>query len=177
LTHYAIEVVDFNERWVEEFNSIKQVISRCIGKLVLGVEHVGSTSVKGLPAKPILDIDIIIENYDVLPELTRKLESIGYFHQEEWSFEGREAFGRKDIFTPNDEEGTHWMEHHLYVCNKDSNELARHLAFRDYLRNNPQAVSEYGLVKRDLAKRVNDRASYTLGKTEFINKILEKVID
>ncbi|KGX83200.1 hypothetical protein N783_05730 [Pontibacillus marinus BH030004 = DSM 16465] len=55
MTHYAIEVVDFDERWVEQFNSIKQVISRCIGQLILDVEHVGSTSVKGLPAMPILD--------------------------------------------------------------------------------------------------------------------------
>ncbi len=61
------------------------------------------------------------------------LEQIGYFRQEEWSFEDRETFGRNDISTPWDGEGTQWMEHHLYVCNKNSEELAKHLAFRDYL--------------------------------------------
>nr|WP_167395975.1 hypothetical protein [Lysinibacillus parviboronicapiens] len=52
-----------------------------------------------------------------------------YFHQEVWSFEGREAFGRKDVSTPWDGKGTQWVEHHLYVCHKDSKELATHLAF------------------------------------------------
>ncbi|ERI10782.1 hypothetical protein HMPREF0083_01111 [Aneurinibacillus aneurinilyticus ATCC 12856] len=69
------------------------------------------------------------------------------------------------------------MEHHLYVCNKNSKELAKHLVFRDYLRNNPQVVIEYENIKRHLADTVKDRKSYTLGKTEFINKILEKVMD
>ncbi|MEY9979224.1 GrpB family protein [Lysinibacillus sp. RC79] len=69
------------------------------------------------------------------------------------------------------------MKHHLYVCNKNSKELAKHLAFRDYLRNNPQVVIEYENIKRNPANTVKDRKSYTLGKTEFINKIFDKVMD
>jgi GrpB-like predicted nucleotidyltransferase (UPF0157 family) len=177
LTHSGIEIIKFDQRWTMSFNSIKQVINNSLGDLIIGIEHVGSTSVQGLGAKPILDIDIVIENYDVFPNVIQGLEKIGYFHQAEWSFEGREAFGRKDISTPWNGEGTQWMEHHLYVCNKDSKELARHLAFRDYLRRNPQSVIEYEKVKRDLANTVKDRTSYTSGKTEFINKILEKVVE
>lgn len=177
MAHSGVEVVKFDEQWAEAFQSMKQIISKCLNDLIIDIEHVGSTSVQGLGAKPILDIDVVVENYDTFTEVIKELEKIGYFHQKEWSFEGKEAFGRKDIYTPWDEKGTQWMEHHLYVCNKDSKELARHLAFRDYLRNNPQAIIEYENIKRNLANTVKDRTSYTSGKTEFINKILEKVID
>ena len=177
MTHSDIKIVEFNKQWAETFQSIKLVISQSLNDLIIGVEHIGSTSIKGLGAKPILDIDIVIKSYDVFHKVTLGLEKIGYFYQEEWSYEGREAFGRKDISTPWDGKGTHWMEHHLYVCNKDSKELERHLAFRDYLRNNPKAVIEYEKIKRNLADTVKDKKSYTLGKTEFINKILEKAMN
>lgn len=156
---------------------MKEILSKSLGDLIIAIEHVGSTSVQGLAAKPILDVDIVIENYDVFPHVIQGLENIGYFPQEEWSFEGREAFGRNDIYTPWDGNSTYWMEHYLYVFNKDSVELAKHLAFRDYLSSNPQVVMEYENLKRKLANTVKDRTFYTLSKTEFISNILEKVID
>lgn len=66
------------------------------------------------------------------------------------------------------------MHHHLYVCHQDSEELARHLAFRDYLRNNPEYIIEYEKIKRDLTRSVSDRQAYTRGKGKFINRMLEK---
>lgn len=131
---------------------------------------------KGLGAKPILDIDVVIEDYSVLPAVIKILQRIGYYHQEDWSFEGREAFGRKDKFVPWDGKNKNWMEHHLYVCYKDSVELARHLLFRDYLRNNPETIAEYEQLKNDLAITAKDRSKYTEGKTKFITKILEKAM-
>lgn len=170
--HSGIEIYEYDEQWSTTFLSLKQVLENVLEDLIIGIEHVGSTSVKGLGAKPILDIDVVIEDYSVLPEVIIKLEMVGYYHQENWSFKGREAFGRKDASVPWDGKRTSWMEHHLYVCNKDSEELARHLAFRDYLRNNPNAVIEYEQLKKDLAKNAKDRTEYTLGKTTFINEIL-----
>ena len=158
----------------KNFLSIENVIKDNLVDLIICVEHVGSTSVKGLGAKPILDIDVVIEGYNVFPAVVKSLEKIGYYHQENWSFEGREAFGRKDTLVPWDRQNTNWIEHHLYVCNKDSNELARHLAFRDYLRNNPDAVAEYEQLKNHLVKTEKNRTTYTEGKTKYINKILEK---
>ncbi len=162
-------IAPYDTQWAEAFQTIKLVISEALTNLIIEIEHVGSTSIQGLGAKPILDIDVVIANDDLLPEVITELEKIGYFHQEKWSFEGREAFGRKDSFTPWDGAGTRWMQHHLYVCNQDSEELARHLAFRDYLRNNPEAVTEYESIKRNLSRTVSDRKSYTLGKEEFVN--------
>ncbi len=171
-----IKIENYNPKWESEFCKLQAVIETAMEQLILSIEHVGSTSVKGLGAKPILDIDVVIEDYNVLPNVIKGLEKIGYFHQENWSFEGREAFGRKDILVPWDGKSTIWMEHHLYVCNKDSKELARHLAFREYLRDHPEAIIEYEQLKKDLAKNAKDRTNYSLGKTNFITKILEKAM-
>ncbi|MED4729680.1 GrpB family protein [Aneurinibacillus migulanus] len=171
-----IKIENYNPKWESEFCKLQAVIETAMEQLILSIEHVGSTSVKGLGAKLILDIDVVIEDYNVLPNVIKGLEKIGYFHQENWSFEGREAFGRKDILVPWDGKSTIWMEHYLYVCNKDSKELARHLAFRDYLRDHPEAIIEYEQLKKDLAKNAKDRTNYSLGKTNFITKILEKAM-
>ena len=70
----------------------------------------------------------------------------------------REAFGRKDAFVPWDGESTDWMEHHLYVCDKESEELRRHIAFRDYLREHEGVAVEYGHLKEELAREAKVRA-------------------
>ncbi|MBJ3792875.1 GrpB family protein, partial [Bacillus sp. OA1] len=100
---------------------------------------------------------------------------IGYYHQLEWSFKGREAFGRKDTFVPWNERNTVWMEHHLYVCDKNSEELRRHIVFRDYLREHTEVANEYGNLKEELARESKNRSSYIEGKTVFITNILEKI--
>lgn len=70
-----------------------------------------------------------------------------------------------------------WMAHHLYVCPKDSPELKRHLAFRDYLRRNPDVARAYGDLKLELAERFrNDREGYTAAKTEFVTSVLMKAM-
>lgn len=169
-----ITVEKYNTQWESEFCKLQTFLNNVMGEFIFSIEHVGSTSVKGLASKPILDIDVVIENYDVFPKIIKKLEKIGYFHQKEWSFKGREAFGRQDQYVPRDGKNAIWMEHHLYVCDKDSEELRRHVAFRDYLRENSNAIIEYGQLKRELAATMKDRASYSLGKTEFIKGVLEK---
>lgn len=169
----GIVISAYDSKWKSEFLTLKQIIEPVLKDLIIDIEHVGSTSIEGLGAKPILDIDIVIEDYSKLPEIIACLEELGYFHQEDWSFKGREAFGRKDQYVPWSEKNIKWMDHHLYVCNKDSEELARHLAFRDYLRNNPDSVAEYEQLKIDLARRAKDRKEYTIGKTDLVNKILE----
>ncbi|MDJ1474273.1 GrpB family protein [Bacillus sp. LS15-K4] len=170
----GITIEEYNIKWENEFYKLQSLINNVINELVLSIEHVGSTSVKGLVAKPILDIDIVIEDYEIFHEVVTKLEAIGYYHQAEWSFKGREAFGRKDAFVPWSEENTVWMEHHLYVCDKNSEELRKHIAFRDYLREHENVAIEYGSLKKVLARESKNRASYSEGKTAFITNILEK---
>ena len=169
-----IAIEEYNVKWESEFNKIYTLINNVMEDSIVSIEHVGSASVKGLASKPILDIDIVIEEYEIFHEVV-KLEKIGYYHQLEWSFKGREAFGRKDTFVPWNERNTVWMEHHLYVCDKNSEELRRHIVFRDYLREHTEVANEYGNLKEELARESKNRSSYIEGKTVFITNILEKI--
>lgn len=170
-----IIIEKYNTKWESEFYKLQTLINKAMEELVLAIEHVGSTSVKGLASKPILDIDIVIEDYEMFPEVIKKLETIGYYHQAEWSFKGREAFGRKDTFVPWSGGNTVWMEHHLYVCDKNSEELRRHVTFRNYLREYTDVAIEYGRLKESLAREPKSRADYSEGKTAFITNILGKI--
>ncbi|MED2040026.1 GrpB family protein [Bacillus wiedmannii] len=170
-----ITIEEYNIKWESEFNKLQTLINDVMEESIISIEHVGSTSIKGLAAKPILDIDIVIEDYEIFPEVVTKLKAIGYYHQAEWSYKGREAFGGKDAFVPWNEENTVWMEHHLYVCDKNSEELRRHIAFRDYLREHEDVAAKYGRLKEELARESQNRFSYSEGKTAFITNILEKI--
>ncbi|MGG3523039.1 GrpB family protein [Bacillus pseudomycoides] len=176
MTKSGIKIEDYNPEWSIIFKDLKCVIEAELGDLLLSIEHVGSTSVNNLSAKPIIDLDLIIDNHDMLPQVIQRLEKLGYYHQGDLGIEGREAFGRKDRLTPWHGEKRIWIEHHLYVCCKDNKELAKHLAFRNYLRIHPDAVREYGQLKKKLAETAKDRVSYTEGKSDFVNTILEKTM-
>ncbi|PFO66196.1 hypothetical protein COJ86_23705 [Bacillus cereus] len=171
----GITIEEYNIKWESEFNTLQIIINSAMAEFVLSIEHVGSTSVKGLASKPILDIDIVIEDYKIFPEVVKMLETLGYYHQAKWSFKGRETFGRKDAFVPWNGESTVWMEHHLYVCDKNSEELRKHIVFRDYLREHEDVAVEYGRLKEVLARESKNRSSYSEGKTAFITNILEKI--
>ena len=138
-----VVVVPYQEAWKTAFEKIKNEIEAEIGDLVLGIEHVGSTSVEGMSAKPCIDMDVIIKDYSVFDEIVGKLGAIGYIHEGDLGIRNREAF--KYTNKP------HLMKHHLYVCPQDSEELHRHIAFRDFLRKNPEAVKEYNMVKEKAA--------------------------
>jgi GrpB-like predicted nucleotidyltransferase (UPF0157 family) len=169
----GIIIVPYDERWESEFLLLKRVLTNALGKLILRIEHVGSTSIKGLGAKPILDIDVVINDDFIFSEVANKLNEIGYLHKGDLGIEGREPFGCKDANVPWGENIRQWMEHHLYVCTKDNQELHRHLKFRNYLRGHFEVAREYDQLKVHLAKNSKSRLEYTEAKSEFINKILE----
>ena len=163
-----VVVQSYNESWEQNFMSIKDEIQNALGKLALRIEHVGSTSVRGLSAKPVIDIDIVISNYSVFNEVVLKLHEIGYRHEGDLGIAGREAFkydGKE-----------HLQKHHLYVCTEDSAELKRHIAFRDYLRSHPDAAREYGCIKKEGAKLYPyDIDRYIEYKSPFIERIYKKI--
>ena len=143
-----VVVVPYDEVWKNAFEEIKTEIEAEIGDLILGIEHVGSTSVEGMFAKPCIDMDVIIKDYSVFDEVVSKLGAIGYIHEGDLGIKDREAFKYADK--------SHLMTHHLYVCPRDSEELHRHIVFRDFLRKNPEAVKEYSMVKEKAAELFPD---------------------
>ncbi len=90
-----ITVVPYDPKWADEFKKIKNELLPVIGDNAIAIEHVGSTSVEGLWAKPVIDIDVVIDNEN-LPVIIKKLADIGYYHKGDMGISGREAFGYND---------------------------------------------------------------------------------
>lgn len=158
-------VKDYNPNWVDAFHHIKLELEAILKDKIIAIEHVGSTSIPNLAAKPIIDIDIVIDNN--INEVKSLLEQLNYIHEGDLGVKGREAFKYTNK--------THLMKHHLYVCQKNSCELKRHLQFRDYLKNHPEDVKAYGDLKKELAlKHPYDIDTYILGKSSLINALYEK---
>ena len=141
-------VLPYDAEWRTDFEKIKKEIELVIGDLTIGVEHVGSTSVEGLSAKPCIDIDVIIKDNSVLDEVIKRLGAVGYIYEGDLGIKGREAFKYSDK--------PHLKIHHLYVCPQDSAELHRHIVFRDFLRNCPEAAERYSRIKEKAAELFPD---------------------
>ncbi len=175
-----IEIVEYDPAWPRTFEALRAVVVRALGDLALTVEHVGSTSVPGLAAKPIIDMDVVIASRDQLPHMFERLRALGYVHQGDLDIAGREAFGREafgregeDVPRDGSAGRTFWPTHNLYVCAQNNRELGRHLAFRNYLRAHPDEA--YEDLKRDLARRhQGDIDTYSRAKTKFVEGILQK---
>jgi GrpB-like predicted nucleotidyltransferase (UPF0157 family) len=164
--------------WSVEFADLRAIYLGELGALAIEVEHVGSTAVPGLLAKPILDIDVVISGYDVFADVVSVLSRIGYSHNGDQGIPQREAFKPLDDCVPHTTPRRAWMKHHLYVCPAQSPELRRHLRFRDALRASPELCVRYERIKRDLAARSHgDRKRYAqLKEAEcggFFAEILE----
>ena len=163
-----VVVVPYDESWKKSFLDIKSELEEALGDLALRIEHVGSTSVEGLSAKPIIDIDVVIESRSMLEQVITALRKIGYQHEGDQGIPGREAFKY--------EGKEHLMKHHLYVCAEDAAELKRHVTFRDYLRSHPEAVQAYSRIKEEGAKLYpDDIDKYIEHKSPLIQKLYKKM--
>jgi GrpB-like predicted nucleotidyltransferase (UPF0157 family) len=148
-----------------------------LGTAILRIEHVGSTAVPGLRAKPILDIDVVMPDYQRFPEIVEKLSQLGYIHNGDQGIPEREAFNRADAFTPWANPKRTWMEHHLYVCPASSRELQRHLVFRDALLKNPRIREEYERIKTEIeTAAADDRRLYARIKETACRTFIEDVL-
>jgi GrpB-like predicted nucleotidyltransferase (UPF0157 family) len=162
-----ITVVDYDPRWPDLFTFLQKRVAGALGELDAAIEHVGSTAVPGLAAKPVIDIDVLLASPDALPAAIERLASLGYAHQGDLGIPGREAF-----LTPEND-----PPHHLYVCPPASLAFRRHVAFRDYLRSHPEEAGAYGELKRTLALRFrSDIEAYVAGKTEFVTECVRRAL-
>src|SRR5579859_2546369 len=109
LVRAAVVIVDYDPLWPTVFETLAKAVSNALGPLLMRIEHVGSTAVPGLPAKPIIDLDAVVRSGDV-SEAIRRLSSIGYAHLGDRGVTGREALAAPESAPA----------HHLYVCPPDS---------------------------------------------------------
>jgi GrpB-like predicted nucleotidyltransferase (UPF0157 family) len=157
--------LDYDPRWIEEFENIRLYLQRILNEHITAIEHVGSTSVVGCAAKPILDIDLVVDTHTDFETVKVILESVGYAHRGNQGIEGREVFKR--LF--NDD----YMAYHLYCCQKDSVELLRHLSLKAYLTDHLIIRDDYSRLKKRLALQHSESIlDYMEGKDHFIKQML-----
>jgi GrpB-like predicted nucleotidyltransferase (UPF0157 family) len=161
----SITIAEYDPQWPEQFRRIERELRSALGELAVAVEHVGSTSVPGLAAKPIIDVNVVIDSPAALPTVIDRLAAAGYQHRGDLGIVGRDAFK-----APPGE-----PQRHVYVCARDATALHEQLAFRDFLRESPQAAEAYAALKREIAASCNgDRTAYTERKTEFVRDALSQ---
>lgn len=159
-----VEVVPYSSDWPVWFERVAADLRAALAGVPSAVvEHVGSTSVPGLAAKPVLDVDVIVVGEDVAAAVAA-LEGIGYMHRGDLGVAGREAFAAPD-------------EHprrHVYVCRAGTLNVRNHLAVRDVLRSRPDLRDEYAAVKVSLAADpAMDIDTYIARKSPVLQKVLE----
>ena len=168
MTPRRVQGLPHDPCWTQGFLRIRDELREALGPLALAIEHVGSTTVPGLSAKPIIDIDVVIRDDSQLSAAIAALATIGYRHEGDLGIPGREAFKYDG--------NARLPRHHLYVCPQDSPELRRHLAFRDYLRAHPGAAAEYSRVKEaGAALYPDDIDRYIEHKSPFIEGIYRAI--
>lgn len=158
----TVRLAEHNEDWHRLFEEEEFRLSKAVNGAAFEIEHIGSTAICGISAKPILDIMIGVPTYTSELSFRPQIESLGYEYKGEDGVPERHFFGKGVPRTV-----------HLNVVEKDGEFWSKHIAFREHLRNDRAAAVKYDLLKRSLAKRfASDRESYTNGKEEFVRQIL-----
>jgi GrpB-like predicted nucleotidyltransferase (UPF0157 family) len=158
-------VGEYDPSWPALFEALAAPVREAVDDLGAGVEHVGSTAVPGLAAKPVIDIDVVVPSPDDVPGAIERLGALGYVHEGDTGIAGREAF----LWPPGA------VRHHLYVVVAGSAPHLDHVRFRDHLRAHPEAAAEYAALKRNLALAHRaDRDAYTDAKAGFVAAVLTR---
>ncbi|ATL25635.1 GrpB family protein [Streptomyces formicae] len=163
-----IVISDYDPQWPERFEDLRQRPAPCVAHLAVSIEHVGSTAVPGCAAKPIIDLDIVVSEEAVMPELISLLAGQGYQYEGDLGIDGRAAFQAPPA-TPG---------HHLYGVVAGSKPHLDHVLLRDCLRQRPDEVRCYSALKVALAQRCpagrEGRAAYSAAKSTLVEELVAK---
>lgn len=159
LSSGELRLVLVGPEWAQRFSSESSRLSAALGSAALDIQHIGSTSVPGISAKPILDIAIAIQSYEGGHSLVPRFETLGY------RYRGENGIPRRHYFVL----GAPRRTHHVHVLEHDSDEWRRHLAFRDRLLHSPADAARYSALKsRCMAEACGSREEYQRLKAPFI---------
>jgi GrpB-like predicted nucleotidyltransferase (UPF0157 family) len=160
----SIEIIEYNAAWLAQFLAERAILQAVLAPWLIGnIEHIGSTSVTGLAAKPVIDIMAPVASLEASRDAIAAAEAAGY------------------CFYPYKPDVMHWFckpspevrTHHLHLVPLGSSRWHEQIAFRDALRQNPALAQEYAALKRRLALDfANDREAYTEAKTPFIQNVI-----
>jgi len=152
----------YSREWKILYEKEEKLLRDSVGECILDIQHIGSTSIPGMIAKPIIDIGMAIANFEEGQKLIEPIEKLGY------QYKGENGIPRRHYFVKGDP-----TTHHLHIVEIDSNEWKKNIFFRDSLRKNKGLADGYIRIKTELAEKFkNDRLAYTEGKTDFVNYVL-----
>ena len=164
----TVRLVAHHSGWAANFDGEKQLLLKTLGEKVVDIRHIGSTSIPGMPAKPIIDILAAVQKLADVETFAQGLSQIGYKDKGSGGVSGRRYFVKG---------GEVQRTHHLNFCEPNSVFWRSHLAFREYLERHPESAREYAALKRRLADEFpNDRGAYTDGKEEFVRSVLDRAM-
>lgn len=163
----TVALVPYDSRWVQDYVAEETTLKNIFGDALIDIQHVGSTAIPGMDAKPLIDIAVALPSLDIVDQFIPALVDAGYEHMPERITSDRAFFpkGPRELRT-----------HHLSIMRADSDEWRLHVGFRDYLRAHPLAVQAYNSLKARLAKQhPDDRYAYTAAKSDFIQSVLGRI--
>ncbi|MFP4007701.1 MAG: GrpB family protein [Spirulinaceae cyanobacterium] len=156
-----LKFVEYDPMWADLFAQEKQKLEAVLGDRVLDIQHIGSTAIPGMIAKPILDLSIAVDNFETARNCIEPITGLGY------QYLGEYGIARRHYFTKNQP-----RTHQIHVFEMSSWEWQRHLLLRDYLIQYPEKAQAYADLKcRLYEEHQGDRAAYQVGKDEFLTQI------
>lgn len=165
-----VEVIPHNPNWHNLFDVESPQIVIALGKNVIAIHHIGSTSIGTIYAKPIIDILVEVSSIDKVDEQNSSMQLLGYQCMGEFGIKERR------FFLKDNPAGV--RTHHIHVFEANSAQISRHLAFRDYLSTHLKDSQAYSILKQTLAKKYpHDIEGYMDGKYDFIQEIDRKAAE
>ena|SRR4030042_1597265 len=159
-----IELISHKEEWSQKFTNEKELLLNVFNGYFNQIEHIGSTSVPGLDAKPIIDIAVLINDIKDVPEIIEPLSKLEYLYKGEYDLPGRHFFVKGNP-----------RQFHLHIVDGNTEYWKQWITFREILRGNKNIRIKYQELKKNLAMRyLSDRENYTKGKSDFINTVLKE---
>ncbi|MGX4670280.1 GrpB family protein [Cerasibacillus sp. JNUCC 74] len=160
-------VTPFQTEWKKTFLQEAERVQEVFKEELITIHHIGSTAVPGLAAKPTIDMMLVVISIWQVDLFIKDMETLGYIFLGEYGLKGRRYFYK------GEDEHTH----HVHIFQKDSDEVKRHLAFRDYLITHPETAEKYGKLKLKLAAQYpNDIAAYIQGKNNFVKEVEQQAL-
>ena len=161
-----VKLLSYKPGWKRLYKKEEELLRSSIGKYIEDIQHIGSTAIPGVKAKPIIDIAIGVKSLEVGEKCIKPLEKLGYEYRQDAGLKGRHFFAKG---------GKKNRTHYIHIEKINSQFWKNHILFRNYLRKHKKAVKEYNELKEKLAEKYrDDRDAYTVEKAIFIQKILKK---
>lgn len=161
----TIEVVPHQTVWKKDYANEEKNIKNVFKDELIDIHHIGSTSIPGICAKPVIDIMVIVKDICKVDMLNNEMLTIGYFSKGEYGINGRRFFVK----------GQHNRTHNVHVYQAGHYEILRQLNFRDYLISHPNEAKKYENLKQELSEKFKfDIDKYNEGKDSFIKEIINK---